>query len=245
MTKHLIDEFKACARNNYPKEACGVVINHGGKTRFVECRNDSELPNAQFIMNADDYMAACDMGEIVAIWHSHPEYPAKPSFEDEAGCNRSEVPWFILGIYKQGDGSFEFSELVEVVPNSMPMPYVDRPYVFGTYDCYTLVCDYYSREFQIELGEYPRVPEFWNKGLDLFTKGFPEQGFVELEEGLEYQNGDLIIMQIGGELPNHIAIYTDNGVILHHPHGRLSRQDVFGGIWAKHMTHCIRHKTRC
>lgn len=244
MIDHLIDQIRAAGISAYPNEACGLIINVAGKSTFVECRNDSETPTDSFLMNQNDYMDAADRGEIIAIWHTHPEHPAEPSFDDEAGCNRSEVPWFILGIYMQDDGTFDCSELIQVLPDGRVLPYVDRAYVFGTNDCYTLVCDFYRREFQLELGEYPRVANFWEKGLDFFDRGFQEQGFVSLIDK-EPEYGDLFIMQIGSTVSNHIAIYVGNGVILHHPHGRASRQDQYGGIWKKHTVHHIRHKTKC
>lgn len=245
MTVKFYEDIKAAGVRSYPNEACGVVVKVGKKSVFVQCDNAAGDPTQNFLIHHEDYAKASERGEVIAIWHTHPEHPAQPSEADQAGCNASEIPWFIVALYKRENG-FEFSDLIEVKPNGEETPYEGRPYVFGTFDCYTLCRDFYRREFGVELGEYPRVYNFWNQGLDFFTKGFPEQGFVELVDQ-KPQHGDLMIMQVNSRLriANHIAIYIEGGYILHHCQGRLSRKDVFGGMWADSTVHHIRHKTKC
>lgn len=245
MTTDLYEFIKQAGVRSYPTEACGVVIRVGKKSIPIQCGNVSGDPLNTFLICPNDYANAAEQGEIIAIWHTHPEHPAQPSQADQAGCNASELPWFIVGVYKRESG-FEFSDLIETNPNQEEAPYEGRPYAYGTFDCYTLVRDFYRREFGIILGEYPRVHRFWNQGLDFFTKGYPEQGFIQLiDQKPEY--GDLMIMQINSRLSiaNHIAIYTGDGKILHHCQNRLSRKDVYGGMWADTTVHHIRHKTKC
>jgi hypothetical protein len=49
-------------------------------------------------------------------------------------------------------------------------------------------------------------------------------------------------MQVASPVPNHAAIYLDDGPILHHLQGRLSSRDVYGGYWQKITTHTLRHQ---
>lgn len=231
------------ATATYPHEACGLIVAAGTKPRFIACKNIAEDPSNYFRLDPHDYINASDEGEIVGVWHTHVNMPATPSEADIAGCNASSVDWFILGASKI-DGTMHFTPVATLRPGDAEAPYLERVYLFGVQDCYTLVRDYYRREFDITLGEYPRVESFWNKSLDFFTGGYPEQGF-ELLIDQEPEVGDLFIMQVAAPLPNHIAIYVGDDLILHHCQSRLSRRDVYGGMWAKHTTHHLRHKSKC
>ena len=59
----------------------------------------------------------------------------------------------------------------------------------------------------------------------------------------DIRKGDVLLMQIASPVPNHAAIYLDDGVIMQHVAGRLSSRDVYGGYWAKHTTHVLRHRS--
>ncbi|WP_255344084.1 NlpC/P60 family protein, partial [Acinetobacter baumannii] len=43
-----------------------------------------------------------------------------------------------------------------ISPTGYEAPYEGRPYVYGSFDCWTLCRDFYLREFGIELRDYPR-----------------------------------------------------------------------------------------
>ena len=228
----------------YPAEACGVVIRKGKKSIAIACKNAAENPNAHFVMDVNDYASAADEGEIIGIWHTHPNASPQPSDADRVGCENSEVPWYIVGVYRV-DGEFSFSEMVSFEPNGFEMPYIERPYAFGVMDCWSLVRDFYKREYGMTLGDYPRIEKFWKNGFDFFGENWKKEGFIQLIDE-EPRDGDLFLMQTDGSgNPNHIAVYIGNEMILHHGHGRLSRRDIYGGFWQKHTTHHLRHKTKC
>jgi proteasome lid subunit RPN8/RPN11 len=233
----LAQVMRDAAERSYPAEACGVVISVGKKSIAVECKNIAVNPNAHFMIDPVDYCAAADRGEVVGIWHTHPELSPQPSDADRVGCEASELPWFIIGINKVQD-SFTFEGPIVVEPSGFEMDYVGRPYVFGVLDCYSLVRDYYRRERGIKMGEYPRIDRFWNKGHDFFLDNFKNEGFERVED--EPKEGDLFIMQVSAAIPNHIGIYIGNDQMLHHCDGRLSRRDIYGGYWLKHTVAHIR-----
>lgn len=230
----------------YPNEACGVVVRVGKKSVAIPCKNAADNPQTHFVMDVADYCAAADQGEIVGIWHTHPEASSQPSDADRVGCENSEVPWYIVGISKAAD-SFYFDEMAVVEPSGFEMPYLERPYAFGVLDCWSLVRDYYRREFGIQLGNYPRIERFWAKGHNFFgsPENWEKEGLVLLTNDEEPRNGDLFFIQTDRfDAPNHVGIYVGNEMMLHHAHGRLSRHDIYGGYWQKHTTHHLRHRSR-
>lgn len=225
----------------YPREACGVVVAVGKRSEVITCRNAA--PNdLQFMIHHDDHVAALKRGEIIAVWHTHPNMTPEPSEADLAGVETTAVPWFILGVRK-GDGGFVFEGPSVTEPTGFAMPYIERPYVDGVFDCYSLVRDYYRREFGAILGDYPRVLSDGTRGNVAFADHYEAEGFVRAEG--EARVGDVFLIQTGGAVPTHVAIYIGNDQILHHCHGRLSRRDVYGGYWLKHTTHHLRLKEKC
>lgn len=244
---HRIDaamQLEASAQ--YPKEACGVIIKVGKKAILVPCRNMAQDPKNFFLMNVEDYADAADRGEIIAIWHSHPNRTATPSEADLVGVENGGVPWYILGISKDDEGRFAFDGPTVTKPTGFEMAYLGRPYVFGVMDCYTLVRDYYKREFNLHLGEGPRI-EFWwrdGKNKDLLKNGAKGQGFIPLI-GQEPEVGDLFLISTEGGDANHVALYIGNDTILHHCYGRLSKRDVYAGYWRKHTISHLRLVSKC
>lgn len=243
----LMTFIQAEGARQYPNEACGLVVRVGKKSVPVACKNVAENPQQHFVMDVRDYAAASDMGEIIGIWHTHVELPPVPSDADKMGCESWEMPWYIVSVYK-AEGGYSFSEMTVTKPSGFELDYIERPYAFGVLDCWTLVKDYYRREFGIRLNnDYPRVAEFWKNGYDIFgnSENWEREGLVELI-GEEPRTGDLFLIQTDNTgKPNHIAIYLGDEVILHHCHGRLSRRDIYGGYWQKHTVHHLRHKSKC
>lgn len=241
MDKKILNVIKEEAALRYPNEACGVIVKDGKKARAIPCRNVSKEPRTRFLIDPEQHSQIADKAEILSIWHTHVNCYPRPSDIDKAGCELHGIPWHIVSIYKT-DAGFEFSEPTTIEPCGYEAPYLERPYVYGIYDCYSLVRDFYKREFGIVLGDYGRVEEFWKKGYNAFMDNYEKEGFVVVPFDAGAQRGDLMIIQIDGDIPNHIVIYEGDEVILHHCEGRLSTRHIYGGFWAKHTIAHIRHK---
>jgi proteasome lid subunit RPN8/RPN11 len=234
------------AERCFPREACGFVIRADHKkARFMPANNVAES-NDQFLIQSDDWMRAEDAGEILAIWHSHPNTSNQPSEYDQAGCNMTELPWLISSIHVE-EGRFVHDPSPRLVmPNGARAEYVGRPYVFGTFDCYSLVTDFYEREFRIKLRRFPelRISHWWNKGLDIVSENWESQGFIRVTDGT-FQNGDILGIGMDSEVPNHLAVYVMGDIILHHLVNRLSRRETFGPYWLSRTKLHLRHKSKC
>lgn len=243
ISKKNLDIIHAEAIGKYPMEACGVLLKKGKKCVAVACRNASPEPANHLTIDPMEYSRLCDTGAVVGIWHTHPEQSAEASIADRVGCEDSELPWFILSLHKRGD-EYVFSDPVTIQPEGTELPYLERPYVTGVLDCYSIVRDYYKREFGITINDYLRVEADGRMGYSFFVDRYEQEGFVRLVNR-EPQIGDVFIIQTG-TTNNHLAIYVGNDQILHHCHGRLSRRDVYGGgFWQHHTTYHLRHKTKC
>lgn len=238
--------MRIAGMEEYPNEACGLVVAVGKKSIAIKCKNVSPEPESRFTISASDYADACERGEVIAVWHTHTDESAEPSDGDKVSCEETGLPWFILGLHKVGD-DFEFYGPTVTEPSGFEMPYLGRPYISGALDCYSLLVDFYKREYGVRINNYPRIEEDGTMGFSFFVERFSDEGFVRLFDQ-EPQRGDVFFLMTESKFdtPNHIAIYLGDDAILHHCHGRLSRRDLYGAsYWQKHTTHHLRHKSKC
>jgi len=228
-------EIMAYAQACDPREMCGLIHVVKGRKRFYACANIATTPDEHFVLDPTDYAAAEDLGEIVAVVHSHPTTPPQPSVADQLSCNSTGLPWIIVNPKTEEWGQCQ--------PAVLEPPYVGREFVFGVVDCYSLVRDWYKREWQIELHDFPRRDGFWERNENLYLDSYKTQGFRQVAFE-ELQHGDAVLMQLGANLPNHAAIYLGDQQILHHVQGRLSSRDVYGGYYVKNTAMVLRHESR-
>jgi proteasome lid subunit RPN8/RPN11 len=235
LTDTLKADILAHAQDEDPRECCGLIHVVKGRRRYYPCRNIAATPDEHFILDPADYAAAEDLGEVVAVVHSHPVTQPIPSAADQIGCNNSGLPWVIVNPKTETWGGCE--------PAAFELPYVGREFVFGVVDCYSLVRDWYSREWGLTLADFDRRDRFWERGENLYLDSYRSQGFRQVPfEELQY--GDAILMQLSASLPNHAAIYLGDQQILHHVQGRLSSRDVYGGYYVKSTALVLRHESR-
>lgn len=232
MTDELLQEMLAHARQEAPRESCGVVIVWKGRERYVPCRNRAQ-GSEHFEIHPEDYAAAEEQGEVVTIVHSHPTMAPQPSQADLVSCETSGVPWVIVNPIT---GAWQRCE-----PSGYEAPLVGRVFSFGVLDCYSLIRDYYRRELRIELRDVARQDGFWRRGEQVYLENFARVGFARVDDR-DLRPHDLVLMQLSSDVVNHGAVYLGGDRILHHVMHRLSTRDVYGGYWRQVTAMTIRHE---
>lgn len=228
----LVQQIREHVAAEYPREACGLIVQAGRSQRYKRCRNVHPDPLNHFQISAEDFAAAEDGGDVLAVVHSHPDGTSAPSVHDRASCDAQGLPWYILS-WPEGD-------LARVEPGAWPRPLVGRQYVYGLQDCYSIAQDWYREHRGLELWRPQSSDGWWDRQeADFFFEHFRRLGFVQVEDP---QVGDMIIMQIhGSPVAQHCGIYVGDGRMLHHLPGQLSGHVLYGGYWRERTRLIIRH----
>ncbi|MFM0479120.1 C40 family peptidase [Paraburkholderia strydomiana] len=253
MQKVTLDAIRAHAIREFPRECCGLVIVKRGREIYVECSNTAPAAGPgqragedRFRLPAQEYAAAADEGEIVAIVHSHPGGPGAATEADRVACEESCVTWYIADVRQSDDGKVDVVDVITVEPSGYLAPLVGRSFAHGVLDCYALVRDWYRIERGVVLKDFERHDDWWNAGGDLYMQHYREAGFKPACDNValaldKLKVGDVILMQIRAPVPNHAAVYLGNGHMLHHRYGRLSSRDIYGGYWLENTRIVLRY----
>lgn len=233
-------EIARHAAAEFPHECCGLVVFWPklAHASYVPCANlEPALQQDRFVLDPQAWADVEDAGgEVLAIVHSHPNASAHPSMADRVMCERSGLPWLIMG--------WPSGVMTRTDPTGWRAPLIGREFAHGTLDCYTLIRDYYEHELGIALPDFERADGWWETpgapGSNLYRDNFAAAGFHLM--GGRPQAHDVLLMRVAARVDNHAAVFVGDGTILHHLYGRLSCRDVWGDGWERHTTGVLRHQ---
>tara|TARA_Y100000361_G_scaffold85606_1_gene76018 strand:+ start:1585 stop:2316 length:732 start_codon:yes stop_codon:yes gene_type:complete len=226
------------AKDQFPKESCGLLQIVNGKQRYFKCKNIAQTPDEHFVLDPDCYETAEKIAPIIGLIHSHPLTPPDPSPADKVSCEKSNLIWFIVNPQTEQWASYK--------PEGFELGYIGRVFNHGVVDCYSLVRDFYKREFNIDLTDYYRRDRWWEGKQNLYMDNFAKEGFKEISLK-EIKYGCVILINLESNKANHAAIYIgqeneDNNKILHHVQGRLSGIDAYDGYYLINTSKVLLHE---
>ena len=249
--RHALEEYASKKR-----ECCGLIIADGDRQRYIRCRNVAEN-NQDFRLPSDDYAAAEDQGQVLAVAHSHVDVPARPTEADLVSCEATGLPWHIVSVGQDaGDDQPSIRGWHSFEPSGYVAPLVGRSFFHGSLDCYGLIRDFYARELSIEIPDFERPDDWWTKPEygELYLDNFEKAGFVRVYDGPRY--GDVILMQYRSERTNHGGVFLGDAelksqpglhpvpnAMLHHAMPRLSERVSYLGYWRDITRMIVRHRS--
>ncbi len=69
----LKESIKKHSLEQYPKEACGLIIKKNNKLKIIPCKNESKNPENHFIISKQITELSKKIGVLVGFYHSHKE----------------------------------------------------------------------------------------------------------------------------------------------------------------------------
>ncbi len=208
------------AKKDAPHEACGLLAVCKGKEKYFPCKNLAEDLEDQFIIDPDDWVKAEDAGEIIGVFHSHPNHPPIASQADLVSCEYLDLPFYIVTPESEQWNYFE--------PSGYKKGLIGREWVWDVQDCWSLITDWYKekKNIQIKYWKRPKSPEDFEKN-PLFEYGLPKVGFHEIDDSVELEVGDVLLMKSYKNTLSHVALYIGDQTILHHCQKRLSCRETY------------------
>jgi proteasome lid subunit RPN8/RPN11 len=247
MDAEILTFIRLHAAEVYPCECCGLVLDLGNN-RFlaVKCvnlypdlplteitpKNPVKSARIDFLIDPLAIIDAEKQGKIVAVYHSHPDGSAVFTAADIVASEETGYPYLV--VESPGSGWATYA------PKGFQCQLIGRAFIYGVYDCYTLVRDWHlARGIVFPPGvvkDYGWWTEHANE--DYYLNGLRNIGFVPTDA---LEPGNVILMTYRTKVPNHLAIYEGDGYILHHLSGRRSELAVYGGQWALNTRNILRH----
>ena len=92
----------------------------------------------------------------------------------------------------------------------------------------TLITDWYKEKKNIEIKHWkrPKSPEEFSKS-PLFEYALPKLGFIEIDDNVETEVGDVLLLNTYKNTLSHVALYVGDQTILHHCQKRLSCRETY------------------
>jgi len=224
----VLADIYAHAEETFPEECCGLVVAKGHVIQVIRAENIAHEPWGTFKIDPVLYLR--HINDIEMVYHSHPNSSSVPTEADKASSERLGKPYLIV--------SWPAREVSRYVPEGHRAPLEGRSFVYGIFDCLSIVEDYYEEQGD-PLSRADRPPYNWWEGTrDYAGEWYERNGFKPVSD---VQRGDVLVMRVGTcKVPNHVGIYLDGGLILHHTLEGLSRVEVYGGYWRKHTVKVLR-----
>jgi proteasome lid subunit RPN8/RPN11 len=169
---------------------------------------------------------------IAFIYHSHTDGTANFSFNDAVSCRKLNKPFVLYDVH---------ANKFKILDPSGNADYIGRDFCWIINDCYSLVRDYYRREFGINLNDYDRH-EDPRQNDDLFLANYANEGFERINSESHLQRGDVLVMAIGASTPNHVGILVEDGLFLHQLLNQVSKVEVWGNSWKDCTVAVLRHQ---
>lgn len=223
--------IRAYAEAAHPIEACGFILSDGS---VVECTNVS--PEADtFVIGAVE--SAVYLDDAVASWHSHADY-AGVSFADINASKALNLPYAVFNC--AGTEFFYFDP-------RQSTGLLERPWMYGGYDCYSAVRDWYAQEMGVQMADYERLyeGEWVQRGFTHFQDNFAAEGFVEIPRTADLRRGDILMFKIRNDHAcNHVAVIenAEANQIYQHLVNRDSAVMTYSGYFRDNTCMVLRHK---
>jgi len=115
----LREQLESVAARGYPREVCGLLVGRGGQIlRVTEGRNlATERLQDRYQLDPEHFLsvdaeARRDGLDVLGVWHTHPDHPARPSSTDREAAWEG-YSYMILSVNRSGVADVRSWQLVD------------------------------------------------------------------------------------------------------------------------------------
>ena len=203
----------------WPEPACGVIVGTEDSPEYLPVSEVADRSRETFRVDEAAARRLVDRhGALLGFVISHPaggDGPAEPllftpSAAEMVAQALLAVPFGV--VVCERSRSFKPWWFGDQCPTSK---LIGRPFRHGVTDCYSFVRDWARLERKIILPDFPRDWNWWMKGMDLYRMGFYQAGARSIDPA-KAAPGDVILLKVRSEVPNHAVVVLADGWIAHH-----------------------------
>ncbi len=234
LNNNILNNIKKHAATDSPNECCGLIYSSGDNNYVFPSINISQNKRNSFTISPVDYINASEQGKIVAFYHSHCGYNSEFSECDKYSSLNYKLP---LVLYDVQTDKFKIFNDKDNKFNK----YLGIKFEYGQNDCFSLIQEFYSNEFEIKLPDIQRNKNWYENNSNLIIENISSFGFHSIEQP---KYGDIILVRrTDQKLPRHLMIYLKNDTVLHNSLNSYSVIESYSYAM-KLQTHTIlRHKS--
>lgn len=230
LTKDTRNAIVTHALEDLSVEVCGLIkLSTGGEYEYERVGNLHPEPGQHFRLSKSDAARLRTKKNVVAYVHSHPNGPVWPSENDVAVQLRIGKPSVIVA----RDIDSGAVEVFSFGDHLLDAPLIEREFRFNVYDCLAALRSWVWQHKGRHMPGKAYAPGWWDIGKEdpsqladnpnLYEKCFEEYGyqlfdpdFTNPESPNHPKIGDVLLMQMGAPVVNHVAVYEGNNLIYHH-----------------------------
>lgn len=215
------------AEMNPAQEICGLFYSNFKSFFFHPCKNISQNPENSFEISSDDFIKVENMGSIYGIFHSHINENSDFSENDKNCAEESVLPIFCY--------SLQDKKMQEYRPKDYKAQILQKEFICGINDCFSLVRDYYWNNFNYLVDDFDREENFEKTNSPLILENYSSQGFYIPDNQIDIKEHDVLLYKsIRSIYPHHFEIFIGDSRVIQHLKNRLSgkniiSEDFFGG----------------
>lgn len=221
LNQEILNKIKAHSLENTTKECCGFIVNN---IIILKCENVAKFPENNFLIKNEDKNNAEKLGKITHFYHSHLT-DLDFSLIDKVVAEKHNIICIKYNVIKE---SFDFYH-----PCGFIAPLLNRNFVSGYLDCFSLIQDFYNKELNIKLEDFlDRDNDKFETNLNIWIKNNNFEYTDKLEKYclIGIKNSDNLLI--------HCAVYLGDNKIIHQPSYTNSKIEHYGKQF-KNKTICI------
>jgi len=233
-TKPILEAFKHSLKNA-DREACGIFVLDNFEFSFIPIENSFLQNDGHFIGDNEVFSENLINKKIFCLFHSHLIDSVDPSDLDIEVSESLCIPSYIFSTLSKN------SSLYYPASYSPPDLY-GRIFISHLQDCVTFVKDFYLNELNINLTDQNK--DWGRKGNlsnDHLISGL-NKSFNVIENIKKVQYGDILVLRPSITPFFHLAVYSKNNKMAHHPYGMLSIQELITDSTWNQVYKVYRHK---